>query len=142
MSKKLSTKSYGLLEKQFKNLVQSVQNKKGDTGELIISKLETRLDNLVYRLGFAKSRVSARQLVSHSYFLINGRPVNIPSYQVKKDDVVVSYCTSGMEASMNWYILYNYFGFKNVKLYDASMREWGNREDTPMERFKWEMFSK
>ena len=66
----------------------------------------------------------------------------LKGYNLQKDDVVISYCTSGMEASMNWYILYNYFGFKNAKLYDASMREWGNRDDTPMERFKWEIFSK
>ena len=70
------------------------------------------------------------------------KDIFLKGYNLQKDDVVISYCTSGMEASMNWYILYNYFGFKNVKLYDASMREWGNRDDTPMERFKWEMFSK
>ena len=66
----------------------------------------------------------------------------LEGYNLKKDDEVISYCTSGMEASMNWYILYSYFGLKNAKLYDASMREWGNRDDTPMERFKWEIFSK
>jgi len=75
--------TYGLLEKQFKNLVQAVQSKKGDTGELIVSTLETRLDNLVYRLGFAKSRMMARQLVSHGHVLVNDKKLNIPSYQVR-----------------------------------------------------------
>lgn len=60
---------------------------------------------------------------------------------LQKDESLISYCTSGMEASMNWYILYKHFGVKNAKLYDASMREWGNLADTPMERFKWETFA-
>lgn len=79
---------YGLLEKQFKKLVQAVRKKKGDTKELILSTLETRLDNLVYRLGFAKSRFMARQLVSHGHILVNDKKVNIPSYRVKIDDIV------------------------------------------------------
>jgi small subunit ribosomal protein S4 len=80
--------TYGLLEKQLKNLVKSVQTKKGETGELVISLLETRLDNLVYRLGFAKTRMNARQFVSHGLILVNGKKVNIPSYQVKVDDEI------------------------------------------------------
>ena|ERR1035437_1158651 len=80
--------AYGLMEKQFKNLVQKVQLKKGDTKELIVSALETRLDNLVYRLGFAKTRYMSRQLVSHGHVLINGKKLNIPSYAVKVDDVI------------------------------------------------------
>ena len=80
--------SYGLLEKQFKKLVQSVQKRKGETGEMIVALLETRLDNVVYRLGFAKSRNMARQFVNHGHILVNGKTVNIPSYQVKVDDVV------------------------------------------------------
>ena len=80
--------TYGLLEKQFKNLVQTVQKKKGQTDELILSMLETRLDNLVYRLGFAKTRFMSRQMVSHGHVLVNGKKVTIPSYQVKVDDVI------------------------------------------------------
>lgn len=80
--------TYGLSEKQFKNLVQKVQKKKGDTQELIISLLETRLDNLIYRLGFAKTRFMARQLVSHGHVFLNGRRVNIPSYKVSEEDVI------------------------------------------------------
>ena len=70
------------------------------------------------------------------------KDIFLKGYNLKQDDEVISYCTGGIEASMNWYILYNYLGLKNAKLYDASMREWGNRDDTPMERFKWEIFSK
>ncbi|OGH07581.1 MAG: 30S ribosomal protein S4 [Candidatus Levybacteria bacterium RBG_16_35_11] len=80
--------AYLLLEKQFKNLVLDVQRKKGDTGELIISALETRLDNLVYRLGFAKSRMMARQLVSHGHVLVNAKKLNIPSYRVSIGDKI------------------------------------------------------
>ena len=80
--------TYGLSEKQFKNLVQKVQKRKGDTQELIIALLETRLDNLVYRLGFAKTRFMARQLVSHGHVLINGKRVNIPSSKVSEGDVI------------------------------------------------------
>lgn len=80
--------TYGLSEKQFKNLVQKVQRRKGDTQELIISLLETRLDNVVYRLGFAKSRFMSRQLVSHGHVLVNDKRVNIPSYKVLEGDVI------------------------------------------------------
>jgi small subunit ribosomal protein S4 len=80
--------TYGLLEKQFKRLVQTVQGKRGNTKELIMAMLETRLDNVVYRLGFAKSRFMARQLVSHGHVLVNGKRLTIPSYEVKIDDVV------------------------------------------------------
>ena len=79
---------YGLLEKQFARIVKTVQEKKGETGEMILSLLETRLDNIVYRLGFAKTRFMARQLVSHGHILVNGKKLTIPSYQVKKDDVI------------------------------------------------------
>jgi len=80
--------TYGLLEKQFKKIVQTVQGKKGDTKELIVGLLETRLDNLVYRLGFAKTRYMARQFVSHGHVLVNGKKLTIPSYQVRVNDVV------------------------------------------------------
>ncbi|OGH18989.1 MAG: 30S ribosomal protein S4 [Candidatus Levybacteria bacterium RIFCSPHIGHO2_01_FULL_38_12] len=79
---------YGLLEKQFSNLVKAVQNKKGETGKMIIEILETRLDNIVYRLGFAKTRFMARQLVSHGHILVNGKKMTIPSYRVKQGDVI------------------------------------------------------
>ncbi len=82
---------YGLSEKQFKRYVAeslAKMDKVDDVSAELIRKLEKRLDNTIFRLGFAKTRPQARQLVSHSYFLINGKSVNIPSYQVKKDDVI------------------------------------------------------
>ena len=80
--------TYGLFEKQFKKLFRGVEAKRAETGELLISLLETRLDNLVYRLGFARSRAGARQLVSHGHVMVNGKRVNIPSYQIKVDDII------------------------------------------------------
>lgn len=79
---------YSVLEKQFKNLVKAVSGKKGDTGELLVAALETRLDNIVYRLGFASTRYMSRQIVSHGHILVNGKKVNIPSYAVKEGDVI------------------------------------------------------
>ena len=82
---------YGLSEKQFKRYVKEalaqIQKVENVTDELIKS-LETRLDNVVFRLGFAKTRAQARQMVNHSYFLVNKRSVNIPSFQVEKGDIV------------------------------------------------------
>lgn len=79
---------YGLLEKQFKKLVDTVASQKGDTEELLLSLLERRLDNIVYRLGIAKSRMMARQLVTHGHITVNGKKLSIPSYEVKEGDVV------------------------------------------------------
>lgn len=79
---------YGLLEKQFSNLVKTVGKKKGDTGELLMSLLETRLDNVIYRLGFAKTRAHARQIVGHRHVLVNEKKLNVPSYQVKVNDAI------------------------------------------------------
>jgi len=79
---------YGLLEKQFSNLVKMVGKKKGETGEMLISLLETRLDNIIFRLGFAKTRMQARQMVGHGHVFVNNKKLNIPSYQVTLDDVV------------------------------------------------------
>ena len=80
--------TYGLLEGQFKKLFQNVEKQKSETGELLVSLLETRLDNIIYRLGFAKTRFMARQLVSHGHVVVNNKKVNIPSYQVKVGDVI------------------------------------------------------
>ncbi len=80
--------TYGILEKQFKNLVREAEKKKGDTGEILMSLLETRLDNVIYRLGFAKSRAMARQFVSHGHVFVNAKKVNVPSYQVKINDII------------------------------------------------------
>jgi small subunit ribosomal protein S4 len=79
---------YGVLEKQFSGLVNRVENQKGDSGELLLGLLETRLDNIIYRLGFAKTRFMARQFVSHGHVLVNGKKVTIPSYQVKEKETI------------------------------------------------------
>lgn len=86
--KQKAKSTYGLLEKQFKKLFQFAESQKAETGELLVSLLETRLDNVVYRVGFARSRAGARQLVSHGHVLVNGKKVTIPSYQLKADDVL------------------------------------------------------
>ena len=79
---------YGLLERQFRNYYKKASNRKGNTGENLLQLLETRLDNVVYRMGFAVTRPAARQLVSHRGVLVNGKPVNLPSYQVKAGDAI------------------------------------------------------
>ena len=79
---------YGVLEKQFEKYYDMAEARKGKAGENLLSILETRLDNVVYRLGFAMSRPEARQLVLHAHFTVNGKKVNIPSYLVKPGDVV------------------------------------------------------
>ncbi|OGM02809.1 30S ribosomal protein S4 [Candidatus Woesebacteria bacterium GWA1_41_8] len=79
---------YGLFEKQFKRYVDKASKTRGNTGEMLLSLLERRLDNVIFRLGFAPTRASARQLVSHGHVLIDGKRVNIPSYQVKSGDTM------------------------------------------------------
>ncbi|MCJ7576828.1 MAG: 30S ribosomal protein S4 [candidate division Zixibacteria bacterium] len=79
---------YGILERQFRNYFERAAKEKGITGQHLLRMLECRLDNLVYRLGFAPSRKAARQLVLHRHFFVNNRTVNIPSYQLKPGDVV------------------------------------------------------
>lgn len=79
---------YGLLEKQFKLTFQKADKMEGETGTNMLQLLESRLDNIVYRLGFASSRPAARQLVSHKHFLVNNRVVNIPSYILKPGDTI------------------------------------------------------
>jgi small subunit ribosomal protein S4 len=79
---------YGILENQFRNYFAKADRKKGVTGETLLQLLETRMDNVVYRLGFAPSRKAARQLVRHRHFEVNGRIVDIPSYQVSPNDII------------------------------------------------------
>ena len=79
---------YGVLEKQFRNYYKEAARLKGATGENLLQLLQSRLDNVVYRIGFGSTRAEARQLVSHKGILVNGSVVNIPSYQVKPGDVV------------------------------------------------------
>ena len=79
---------YGILERQFRNYYKEASRLKGNTGENLLVLLEGRLDNVVYRMGFAATRAEARQLVSHKAIVVNGRVVNIPSFQVSVEDVV------------------------------------------------------
>ena len=79
---------YGVLEKQFRSYFAMAEKRQGITGENLLAILETRLDNVVYRMGFAMTRRQARQLVSHAHFTVNGKKVNIPSYLVKAGDVI------------------------------------------------------
>lgn len=79
---------YGVLERQFRGYYEEAARRKGVTGENLLVLLESRLDNIVYRLGFATSRPAARQLVMHGHFLVNGQKVDIPSYLVKEGDVI------------------------------------------------------
>ena len=79
---------YGVLEKQFSNYFEEASRRQGQAGENLLQLLECRLDNVVFRLGYASTRRDARQLVSHNHFTVNGKRVNIPSYQVKAGDVI------------------------------------------------------
>jgi small subunit ribosomal protein S4 len=86
--KQKAKRIYGVLEKQFANYYEEAAQKRGKTGDVLLQILETRLDNLVYRAGFAKSRDAARQAVSHGHILVNGKKVDIPSYRVSENDIV------------------------------------------------------
>jgi small subunit ribosomal protein S4 len=86
--KQKARRYYGILERQFRNYYEKANRGTGVTGENLLRLLETRLDNVVYRLGFAASRSQARQLVRHNHFEVNGRRVNIPSYQVSAEDTI------------------------------------------------------
>ena len=79
---------YGVLEKQFRNYYKKAASLKGNTGENLLSLLEKRLDNVVYRMGFGSTRPEARQMVSHKAFMVNGKVVNIPSFQVQAGDEI------------------------------------------------------
>jgi small subunit ribosomal protein S4 len=92
--KQKAKKFYGVLENQFRSYFDMAERRPGQTGENLLAILESRLDNVVYRLGFAMSRAEARQMVSHGHITVNGRKVNIPSYQVKPGMIVALKDTS------------------------------------------------
>lgn len=106
---------YGVLEAQFKNYYVKATRQKGVSGENLLKILESRLDNVVYRLGFAPSRKAARQLILHRHFMVNGRVVNIPSYLVRPGDVI-----SVREKSRKLAIIHE--AMKRVK--DETMLPW------------------
>ena len=88
MEKQKAKYTYGILERQFRNLFEKASRSKGVTGEVLLQLCESRLDNVVYRLGISRSRSGARQLVSHRHITVNGEIVNIPSYSVRAGDVI------------------------------------------------------
>ncbi|MCI2229747.1 30S ribosomal protein S4 [Polaribacter sp. MSW13] len=88
MEKQKAKYTYGILERQFSNLFKQAQSASGITGEILLQLCESRLDNVVYRMGVSNSRSGARQLVSHRHITVNGEIVNIPSYSLKEGDVV------------------------------------------------------
>jgi small subunit ribosomal protein S4 len=98
--KQKAKRYYGVLEKQFRNYYEKASRRTGITGENLLRFLELRLDNVVYRLGFAASRAQARQFVRHGHFLVNGRRVNIPSFQLRPDDVLSMRTGSSAEESI------------------------------------------
>jgi len=87
--------SYGVLERQFRNYFEKARERPGKTGDNLLQILESRLDNVVYRLAFVDSRRQGRQMVTHGHFTVNGRRVNIPSYLVKQDDVIAWKAANG-----------------------------------------------
>ena len=93
-------RTYGVLENQFRRYFEAADRQKGITGELLLQMLERRLDNVVYRLGFATSRPQARQLVRHGHFMVNGKKVDIPSYAVRLGDTVSVRQSSGENATI------------------------------------------
>jgi len=114
---------YGVLERQFRNYFEKATHMKGKTGDNLVKLLELRLDNVVYRMGFAPTRRSARQLVTHGHFHINKEKVNIPSYQMKTGDVIVV-----REKSRQLDIIHN--AMKRVK--DASVYTWVSLDKAAM----------
>ena len=88
MEKQKAKFTYGILEKQFRNLFKAAKNSNGITGEILLQLCERRLDNVVYRLGISPTRDGARQFVSHRHITVNGKVLNIPSYSVKEGDVI------------------------------------------------------
>lgn len=116
--KQKAKRLYGVMERQFANYVHQALKIKGNTANELVSLLERRLDNVVYRLGFAPTRFAARQLVSHRHVVVNEKKVNIPSYKVKKEDVV-NLTAKGMAIPSTKKILDN----KNVQI-----PEWLNRK--------------
>lgn len=88
MEKQKAKHTYGILEKQFRNMYEKANRLQGITGEVLLQMCECRLDNIVYRLGLAPSRSAARQLVTHKHIVVNGDILNIPSYQVNENDII------------------------------------------------------
>ena len=142
---------YGILEKQFKGYYYRAEKQKGITGTNLLLLLESRLDNVVYKMGFSASRTQARQLVRHNHFLVNQRKVNIPSYQVKVGDVVEakekSREVSQVIEAMETVVRRGVPGWLEVEkeAFKGTVKELPNREDLTMpiqEQLIVELYSK
>src|SRR5690606_8008097 len=141
--------TYGLLERQFRNLFDKASRKKGVTGENLLKFLEARLDNSIYRLGFARTRRQARQLVTHGHIMVNDHVVDIPSYQLRPGDVVtvrprsrqlqvIQEAVSNQRRSFPWLEI-------DRKLLQGKFLDLPNREDIPeniREQLIVELYSK
>jgi small subunit ribosomal protein S4 len=127
--------TYGLLERQFRNLFDKASRKKGVTGENLLRFLEARLDNTVYRLGFAQTRRQARQLVTHGHVTVNGSLVDIPSYQMRAGDTIQIRPKSRKLDVISTSIKRNRRSFPWLEVDRAEMRgkflDFPNREDIP-----------
>ncbi|MCQ2376000.1 MAG: 30S ribosomal protein S4 [Salinivirgaceae bacterium] len=119
LEKQKAKYTYGVLERQFSNLFSRAQRSKGITGEVLLQLLESRLDNVVYRLGIAPTRAAARQLVSHKHIVVDGNVLNIPSYTVKAGQVV-----GVREKSKSLEVISNSLAGTNHSKY--SWLEWNN----------------
>lgn len=137
MEKQKAKYTYGVLERQFRNIFESASRKSGVTGEILLQYLEARLDNTVYRLGIAPTRRAARQLVSHKHILVNGILTNIPSYRLKPGDVI-----SVRNKSRHMEVIQNTIGVKsdvrkwswlewNPERMEGTFMEYPNREQIP-----------
>jgi small subunit ribosomal protein S4 len=142
--------TYGMLEKQFRNLFERATRSKGVTGVVLLQLLESRLDNVVFRLGIAPSRASARQLVSHRHILVNGELCNIPSYSVKPGDIIaVREKSKSLELVTNSLSGFNHSKYPWIEWDDNSMAgkfmSVPEREDIPeniKEQLIVELYSK
>jgi len=129
---------YGVMEKQFKRYVKDAMNEEGITGENIVKKLETRLDNLVYRIGFARSTRQARQLVSHGHILVNGNKLDRPSYQVQVgDEITLKEASRKVDMFKENFLEmtlpeYPYLT-RDMENFSATLVSMPNREDVPIE---------
>ena len=142
--------TYGLLEKQFRNLYEKAKRTKGITGVILMQLLESRLDNIVYRLGFATTRAAARQLVSHRHITVDGKVVNIASYSVRPGQVIaVREKNKSMEVILNSLSGFNHSKYPWIEYSDSSMSgvylHIPEREDIPeniKEQLIVELYSK
>ena len=142
--------TYGLLEKQFRNLYEKAKRTKGITGVILMQLLESRLDNIVYRLGFAPTRAAARQLVSHRHITVDGKVVNIASYHVRPGQVVaVREKNKSMEVILDALSGFNHSKYPWIEYSDSSMSgvylHIPEREDIPeniKEQLIVELYSK